>query len=222
MFDASRFSKRRSGIVLRQRLRVLSKEVFRKSIHLCSAFIPFFLSKAYVPVMILLGAAMVLYSVSEFVRLSGKEVFLISAITEAAARKRDENRFVLGPVTLTAGIMTASLLWQPLPAAIGIYALAFGDGLASLSGKLFGRVQIPCTEGNTAAGSLTCFGAIFTATYLALCFSPAASGCPDIALVALKIATAGMLIEVLPLRDLDNIVIPVVLGGLAQLQLFAM
>ena len=74
MFDASRFSKRRSGIVLRQRLRVLSKEVFRKSIHLCSAFIPFFLSKAYVPVMILLGAAMVLYSVSEFVRLSGKEV----------------------------------------------------------------------------------------------------------------------------------------------------
>ena len=40
--------------------------------------------------------------------------------------------------------------------------------------------------------------------------------------MALKIATAGMLIEVLPLRDLDNIVIPVVLGGLAQLQLFAM
>ena len=80
MFDASRFSKRRSGIVLRQRLRVLSKEVFRKSIHLCSAFIPFFLSKAYVAVRILLGAAMLLYSVSEFVRLSGKDVFLISAI----------------------------------------------------------------------------------------------------------------------------------------------
>ena len=44
----------------------------------------------------------------------------------------------------------------------------------------------------------------------------------NITYISLLIASVGMLIEVLPLKDLDNIVIPVVLGGLAQLQLFAM
>lgn len=201
--------------------RILIKEFIRKSIHLCSALLPFMLSKSHDVVVGLLIFALVFYCVAEFLRLKGVNVFLVSVVTEAAARKRDENKFVLGPVTLVIGILGAIFLWQPLAAAIGIYALAFGDGLASLSGKLFGRVKIPLTDGKSAAGSLTCFAAIFISTYLALYFAPQA-GVQDITLLALKIATVGMLIEVLPLKDLDNIVIPVVLGGLAQLQLFAM
>jgi len=106
------------------------------------------------------------------------------------------------------------LIWQPTFARIGIYALAFGDGLASLAGKLFGRVQIPFTEGKTVAGSLTCFTAIFISCYLACFFM--LQGQADITRVSLIVAGAGMLIEILPLKDFDNLFIPVLLGGLAQ------
>ena len=207
---------------MRKVLNNIAKETFRKSIHLCSALLPFMMTKARVQVVVFLVFILAFYCASEFLRLSGRDVFLVSMITRTAARKRDENKFVLGPVTLVVGILTAIFLWYPVPAAIGIYALAFGDGLASLSGKLFGKVKIPLTDGKTVAGSLTCFAAIFISTYLALYFSTEMRYGINITYISLLIASVGMLIEVLPLKDLDNIVIPVVLGGVAQFQLFAM
>ena len=129
-----------SGVIRRQHINELRKEFFRKSIHICGATLPFFLARFYWLVIILLFLAIVLYAASELLRLSGHEIPVISSITAAAARKRDENGFVFGPVTLASGILLSALLWEPLPAAIGIYALAFGDGCASLAGRLFGRM----------------------------------------------------------------------------------
>jgi len=200
----------KSGITYRQYANDIAKELFRKSIHLCSAFIPLLLNYFYWPVIIALSIIVTLYSIAEFARINGKTVPIISAVTAAAARKRDENRFVLGPVTLSLGIILCALLCKPNAAAIGIYALAFGDGLASLAGKLFGKIHIPLTQGKTAAGSLTCFTAIFISSYLAG---------KDVR-AALIIASVGMFIEVLPLKDFDNIIIPVVLGRLAQFLLY--
>ena len=196
----------RTGITYKQHANDILKELFRKSIHLCSAFIPLLLRYLYWPVIITFSIIVILYTIAELARLHGKTVPIISAVTAAAARKRDENKFVLGPVTLTLGIILCALIWKPVPASIGIYALAFGDGLASLAGKLFGKVRIPFTKGKTAAGSLTCFSAIFISSYLV----------GKNAEAALIIATAGMFIEVLPLKDFDNIIIPVALGGIAQ------
>lgn len=196
----------KTGIAYKQRLNDIAKELFRKSIHLCSAFIPLLLNHCYWFVIISLSIVVILYSLSELARLHNKTVPLISAITAAAARKRDENKFVLGPVTLVLGILLCALIWKPVPASIGIYALAFGDGLASLAGKLFGKIHIPFTEGKTVAGSLTCFTAIFISSF---CVSKSA-------LTSLIIASCGMFIEVMPLKDFDNILIPILLGGIAQ------
>lgn len=194
------------GIAYKQRLNDIAKELFRKSIHLCSAFIPLLLRYCYWVVIASLTVIVILYSLSELARLHNKTVPLISAITAAAARKRDENKFVLGPVTLVLGILLCALVWKAIPASIGIYALAFGDGLASLTGKLFGKIHIPFTEGKTVAGSLTCFTAIFISSF---CVSKNA-------LTSLVIASCGMFIEVMPLKDFDNILIPILLGGIAQ------
>lgn len=199
-----------SGIILKQYRISVFKEVFRKSIHLCSALVPTLLGIAYKPVLVLLLLALIFYSFTEFVRLKGITVPLISKITSIAARKRDENKFVLGPVTLVTGIIIAALLWDSLPARIGIYALAFGDGLASLVGKLIGRIHIPFTKGKTAAGSLACFYAVFISSFIV----------GQNAFVSLILATVAMFVEVIPMTDFDNIVIPVVIGGLAQFLLF--
>ena len=199
------------NVFVRQHGLLIAKEFFRKSIHLCSAFIPFLLKYFYWPVIIALSITVTVYSICEIFRLHGINIPIISIVTAAAARKRDENKFVLGPVTLSLGIIICSLIWNPLPASIGVYALAFGDGLASLSGKLFGQVRIPFTEGKTVAGSLTCFAAIFISAFLA-------SGSAYIALI---VSSVGMFIEVLPLNDFDNLIIPIVLGGIAQFALIA-
>ena len=87
-----------------------------------------------------------------------------------------------------------------------LYALGFGDGLASLVGKLCGRIRIPFTNGKTVAGSLACFTAIFCSTVVL-------TGNPK---VALGCALVGMAFELLPLRDLDNLVIPIVIASVCQ------
>ncbi len=190
------------GIVARQRLNALLKELFRKSIHICSSFVPLFLGIAYWPVIGLLVAAVILYTISEILRAKGINIPLISKVTEIAARKRDENHFVLGPVTLVCGILIAALLLPLDCARVGIFALAFGDGLASLIGKLVGKITIPGAHGKTAAGSLTCFFAVFISTFC----------CCHNCLVSLIIALCAMFIEVLPLSDFDNLIIPPVIG----------
>ena len=190
------------GIVARQRLNAIFKELFRKSIHICSSFIPLFLKFAYWPVIVLLVLAVVVYTVSEILRSKDIYIPLISKVTEIAARKRDENRFVLGPVTLVCGILLAALLLPIDCARVGIFALAFGDGLASLMGKLIGKITIPGAHGKTAAGSLTCFAAVFVSTFC----------CCGNCFIALCVGLCAMFIEVLPLSDFDNLIIPPAIG----------
>lgn len=187
--------------------KTILKEVFRKSIHLCSSLIPFFLAAFYWYTIFGLIAVVILYYFCELARLEGHPVPLISLITETAARQRDEYKFVLGPVTLVFGILLAALM-LPLPCArVGIFALAFGDGLASLAGKLFGRIKIPFTGGKTLEGSLTCFTAVFISTYI-ISRQP---------LVSLLVAFVTMIIEMLPLGDWDNLIIPLATGSLYML-----
>ncbi|MDR3284928.1 MAG: phosphatidate cytidylyltransferase [Treponema sp.] len=185
----------------------LLKEIFRKTIHICTALVPFFLKLAYWPTLIVLGIMLAVYCTAEGLRYRGMEVPLISAVTKSAARKWDENRFVLGPVTLAAGVLLTAFLFDPLPAAIGIYALAFGDGLASLAGKFLGKTANPFVSRKTVIGSHACFVAVFLSTY-------AVSGSAH---AALWTAIAGMCIEILPLRDFDNLLIPLSLAALNQL-----
>jgi dolichol kinase len=195
-----------NGIELRKYANDIIKELFRKSIHLCASLIPFFLYYFHYPVLIGLSIILVLYIVSEILRRKGIKIFLVSKITEAAARKRDEDKFVLGPVTLTLGILVSAFFFNPIPATIGIYALAFGDGLASLVGKMFGKTIIPYTQGKTVAGSLACFTAIFIS----------ASVTCENAFVGLVVACIGTVIELLPLKDFDNLIIPVLIATICQ------
>ena len=192
------------GIELKNQLTSLRKEFFRKTIHICTAFVPLFLHFARIPAILCLCAAGIFYIIAECLRTNGHEIPLVSDITAAAARKRDENKFVLGPVTLVSGIIAAAVLWNETAASVGIFALAFGDGLASLAGKTFGKIQVPYTHGKTVEGSLTCFAAIFSSTFFVT------NDCR----IALLVAIVGALIEVLPLKDFDNLIIPVVLGGI--------
>ena len=184
-------------------------EALRKSIHFLIALVPAIAAFNHRIVILLLVSGITAYTVMELLRLCDVKVPIVSALTGMASRPRDNGRFVLGPVTLGLGALLALLLF-PLPAAsIGIYTLAFGDGFASLTGKLYGRCRPAFLFGKSVEGSIACFSAVFISAWLA-------SRSPGLSLATAFTATA---VEALPLEDYDNIALPLAVGFVVQLVL---
>jgi dolichol kinase len=156
----------------------------------------------------LLAAGTLFYAFAEVLRHEGRSVLLVSDLTLIASRDKDMGTFVLGPVTLGIGTMLALMLYPRPAASIAIYALAFGDGFASLVGKTIGGLKIPFLRGKTFSGTTACFAAVFLVT-LKITARP---------LESLAIGLIAALLEAAPLGDYDNIVIPVGVG-LAATQL---
>ena len=188
---------------------VLVKEVFRKCIHIMSAFVPLFVHFTSSNITIItLSFLILVYSISEILRLNGKRFCIISSIVEIANRERDEKRFSLGPVTLALGIIIVLYFFPLRIASIAIFSLSFGDGFASFIGKLYGKKRF-IFEGKTCAGSVACFVATFIAQIL---FT-------HNAVFSIEIAFITCLVEALPLKDFDNLLIPVSVAISAKLLL---
>lgn len=176
-------------------------ELVRKSLHMLVALLPSIAAASGVEVALgLLSLGTIVYAVSEFLRLNGYRVAVITSVTIVASRDRGEHGFVLGPVTLAVGAMLALLLYPSTAAALAIYALAFGDGVASLVGRAYGRVRH--IAGKTVEGSIACFAAVWVVAYVAT---------EDVGL-AMSIAAVATVLEALPTGDMDNIILPVGVG----------
>ena len=180
----------------------LRTEIIRKTIHFLIALAPSMAAINKMATIVILLTGVLSYTLMEYLRLSGVKVPLISSVTGMASRKRDMGRFVMGPVTLGLGALLALLLYPSPAAAIAIYALAFGDGIASLVGKLFGRIRPGFLFGKSVEGCFACFTVVLLSAY-AVC------GQLHVALVA---AFTAMIIEAMPLEDYDNLIIPVIVG----------
>ncbi len=180
-------------------------EIVRKSLHFLIAFVPPLASVNLPATLALLAMGTLFYALAECSRLQGLPVPVVSDLTLIASRDKDRKGFVLGPITLGLGAMI-SLILYPLPAAsLAIYALAFGDGIASLAGKMVGGPRIPFLLGKTVPGSIACFAAVYAAT-LVITQRP---------LDALLIGGAATLLEAIPAGDFDNIILPFGVGLLA-------
>jgi dolichol kinase len=192
----------RAGFMPVWELRELKTEIIRKSIHFFIAISPSMAAVNRPLTVLILMAGTLAYTWMESLRFSGVKVPLVSSLTSMASRSRDMGRFVMGPVTLGLGALLALLLYPSPAASIAIYALAFGDGFASLIGKFFGRLRPAFLCGKSVEGSLACFTAVLIAAWRV-------SGSLHIAVAAAFIATA---VEALPLEDYDNIALPVTVG----------
>lgn len=184
-------------------------ELTRKSLHLLIAFEAILLDISIYLAIGSLIAGMIVYGTSEFLRHRGIQVPVIGPLTARAARMRDGNRFVIGPITLALGALEALILFDSLPAKIAIFALAFGDSFSSLIGKTFGRIPMPLSGGKSVEGSIFCFLAVLVSSY-SLCGKLFPS-------VAIALATA--FVEFWPTKDWDNLIIPLAAGLVASLLL---
>lgn len=184
----------------------LKSEALRKTLHFLIALVPGMAAIDRTATVIILMIGTIGYTCMEYLRLSGVKVPLVSSLTSMASRPRDYGRFVIGPVTLGLGALLALLLYPSNAAAIAIYALAFGDGAASLVGKVFGRWRPAFLYGKSLEGSFACFAMVLISAY-------AISGQLRVALTA---AFTAAVVEALPLKDYDNIAIPVTVGLAVQ------
>jgi dolichol kinase len=183
-------------------LREIRTEIVRKAIHLLIALSVPLSALDRSAALALLLAGTLLYTVFETLRFKGVKIPLVSSLTAIAMRNRDQGHFVLGPVTLGAGALLSLLLFPPAAAAAAVYALAFGDGLSSLAGKLWGRIRPFWLFGKSVEGSCVCFAAVLTSSYIAV-------GNTQAAFIG---ALAAVLTEALPLKDYDNLAIPLATG----------
>lgn len=171
-----------------------------------SAFFPFFYFLWPQFVLIFILSITFLYFISEILRFNHIKIPVIAQITELASRSRDEGKIVLGPITLAIGIFLALTFFDYRTAVISIFALSFGDGVASLFGKIIGGPKIPFTSGKTFSGSGGCF-IILVIVFLSCGLNP---------IQATILALSAAIIEAFPTGDLDNLIIPVATGIIAQ------
>ena len=184
----------------------LKKEFFRKTIHMLAAFIPFFYYFYQSIVMTSLLLITLLYFISEILRIKRIHIPLIFQITEIASRSKDRGKIMLGPITLSMGIFLSLTFFDYREAVIAIFAVAFGDGVATLFGKTIGGWKIPFTFGKTFSGTSGCFVVLFI-VFLA---------CGLNINQAVFLALSASIIEAFPTGDYDNLLIPVITGFIAE------
>ncbi|MDR2135173.1 MAG: phosphatidate cytidylyltransferase [Treponema sp.] len=184
-------------------------EILRKSLHFLIGLSPALAAFNFPATVALLAVGILGYVQMESLRVAGIRVPLVSGLTDMASRPRDRGRFVLGPVTLGLGALLALVMYPSPAASIAIYALAFGDGFASLVGRLLGRVRPAFLRGKSLEGSLACFAAVLASAY----------GVSRDYRVALVAAVTATVTEALPLKDYDNLVLPLVVGLVASIAL---
>ncbi len=179
------------------------RDIFRETIHIGSFLVLFvcqyFLNRLWVSLLIL--TVTLLYAVSEFARLRGINVPILSTITWKATVKPELYEFATAPIFFAIGI-TLSLILFPAPISYASVAiLTLGDGFATVFGKILGRNVLPFNKGKTVEGSI--FGFLFAFLGAMFFVNPIA---------ALIGALIGMVIECLPLPISDNVTIPMVSG----------
>jgi dolichol kinase len=185
----------------------LKTEIVRKAIHFLIALAPSMAAVNRPLTVLFLMTGTLGYTFMEYLRLSGVKIPVFSSINRMASRPRDAGRFVMGPVTLGLGALIALLMYPSPVASIAIYALAFGDGFASLAGKFFGKLRPAFLYGKSVEGSLACFTATLVSAY-AVCGSMR---------IAMTAAFTAMIVEALPVDDYDNLILPVTVGLAVQI-----
>jgi phytol kinase len=155
--------------------------------------------------------------------LVGVGVIKDQGAVDGMSRSGDRREILRGPLYYgIVFILLTTLFWYDSP--IGITALMLlcgGDGLADIFGKRFPLRSLPWSKEKSWGGTLAMFfgGAIFSIAVLAIMTAAGVLPGPitSYLLPVGVISLVGALMESLPVKDIDNITVPliaVVLGFL--------
>ena len=141
-----------------------------------------------------------LYLVSEFLRLSGRSLPLLTPLTRYASSGAEQRGVVATPIWFALGALITLTVFPFEYALIGVLTLTIGDPVASLVGlSTRSRHPVPFNESKSIEGTLA-----------GLCASTIACALFADPLYSVVGCTVGMLAEATPLRLNDNFTVPIV------------
>lgn len=176
---------------------LLSRELYRKLIHFLGVPLPFLAYFNRGIVVVLLSAVIFIYALSEMFRTIGFHFPFFSHITKRSERITETRGFIIGPVSLTAGILLTLFLFPERIYIPAILVVCISDSFSGLVGKKYGRLALPF-YGRTFEGSAAFF---FSSLAILIFFCPLVH--------AVLIALAATVIELITPHFLDNLLIPV-------------
>ncbi len=178
---------------------IWKREIFRKLIHIIGIGVPFLAQYFSKPLTLAaLSAFIVIYLISEILRHHGLSFFLLAKITKSAQRDIETRNIIFGPVFLGVGIFFTILFFPfryNLPSTM---VVSISDTLSSIVGKLTGRHHIPGVKNSSIEGSIAFFISAFA---ILAFFFPLG--------VSILVAAAATIMEIIPIYNLDNLIIPV-------------
>ena len=186
-------------------LREKKPELARKSLHLLIALVPALAAINLSLTSLLLMSGTLIYFWAESMRFLGFSPPVISSITRYVLRKKEDGHFVLGPITLGLGALLSLLLFPPKLAALAIYVTAFADCSAGLIGQFLGRYRPAFMSGKSIEGTLAGFAAAALVSFFLF---------NDLK-ISLSIGLISVLVDLFPLGDFDNLILPLAVGFVA-------
>jgi len=168
-------------------------------------------------------AALVPFAITAQFALIGLGIMKDEASVKAMSRSGDRREILRGPLFYGIVFVVMTLVyWKTSP--IGMVALMLmcgGDGMADILGRGIRSPKLPWSKGKSVAGSLgMLLGGWVLAAFILLIFVLAGvfpSPFSNYLLPISVIAVVGMLVESLPLKDVDNITVTLVAVLLGQL-----
>lgn len=182
--------------------RIWHREIRRKLVHGAAAIVPLAAPRFRDDMALLLGVMVVLYVISECLRLNGATFPIVGRITRWTIRTAEKRRFAQGPIALALAVIISLHFFNPAVASACILIAALADSAAAVVGERWGRHHLPYSRRKTVEGSLTflAVGVLCAATCMPL-------------LLALLAGATAMLVESLPLEDWDNFYAPLGAGA---------
>lgn len=114
------------------------------------------------------------------------------------------------PISLLILVIVTFLIEQPFIGAIGILILGYGDGLAAVIGKKYGKHKL--MFGKSVEGTITMF-----VTSLIVSFSLLVIFTPRYVWLAVLIALFATVVEVVTPKGLDNLSVPLLTSAFSYL-----
>lgn len=143
---------------------------------------------------------MIIYFISECLRINGYSFPLFGGITRSSIRKLEERGFAFGAITLILGTGLCLLFFPIVIASTVIWIVAFADTATAIVGMSLGNHRIPYNIKKVSKVHVQPGLSLFCGwIYLPL-------------VPALLTAFFSSIIESLPLKSLDNLVIPIGAG----------
>jgi len=177
------------------------QEIRRKLLHILTASVPVFSSLVYHATLTVLFSLSIVYMISECLRINGYSFPLLGRVTKSSIRRMEERGIAFGPVTLIFGAILSLLFFPPVIASTVILIVAFADTAATIVGRSMGNHRIFYNKKKSWEGTIAAWIVAFLCGLIYLPIS-----------YALLAASFSSIIESLPLKSLDNLLIPISTG----------